>query len=74
MTTTVLELRCPLGPRRLLSKLRIAGGQPLIVPGNLVELSCDDCKRTLRRTDPGVNRVLHRFDMTGVLVESVIDR
>lgn len=72
--TTVLELRCPTGPKRLLSKLLVAGGQPRVVPGNLVELSCDDCKRTLRRTDPRVVRVLHRFDMTGALVESVVER
>lgn len=72
--TVVVELRCPTGPRRLLSKLRLTGEAPRIVPGNLVELSCDDCKRTLRRTDPSVARVLHRFDMAGTLVESVIDR
>ncbi len=72
--TTVVELRCPTGPRRLLSKLMLRGEPVRVVSGNLVELSCDDCKRMLRRTDPSVVRVLHRFDMAGALVESVIDR
>lgn len=73
--TTVVELRCPTGPKRLLSKLRLTGEQPRIIPGeNLVELSCDDCKRSLRRTNPNVVRVLHRYDLAGALVESVVER
>ena len=65
-----VELRCPVGPRRLLAKTVVAGEHPKIVEGNLVELSCDDCKRTLRQQGgPGL-RVLHRYNLLGDLVES----
>jgi len=66
----IVELRCPVGPRRLLAKTVVAGGHPKIVDGNLVELSCDDCKKTMRREGKPVLRVLHRFNLIGDLVES----
>ena len=68
-----VELRCPVGPRRLLSKLLIFGACPIIVPGNLVELACEDCKKTLRRQGQTLVRVLHRFDLAGDLVETYVE-
>lgn len=68
----VVELRCPVGPQRLLSKLLISGGHPEIVEGNLVELACADCKRSLRKQGKPVLRVLHQFDLGGDLIRSVI--
>lgn len=70
MSTRIVELRCPEGPRRLLSKLLIDGGRPKIVEGNLIELSCPDCKRRLRQEGQSIVRVLHRFNLAGDLVES----
>ena len=64
-----VELRCPVGPRRLLSKLLIAGERPHIV-GNLVELACSDCKQAERKKGNPVVRVLHRYDLSGALIES----
>lgn len=72
MSTRSVELRCPTGPRRLLSKLLLSGGQPHVVEGNLVELSCTDCKKRLRGEGREVVRVLHRFSLDGALVESVV--
>lgn len=66
-----IEIRCPVGPRRLLSKVISEGGTPHIT-GNLIEFACDDCKRYERKSDPDVVRVLHRFDLAGSLVESLI--
>lgn len=68
----VIEIRCPVGPRRLLSKVMSEGGLPHIVPGNLIEFACDDCKRWQRREDPKVQRILHRFNLAGDLVETVV--
>lgn len=70
-----VEIRCPVGPRRLLSKLLMAGEQPKHAEGNLIEFACDDCKRELRkrRTDTIV-RVLHRYNLAGVLVETIIEQ
>lgn len=65
------ELRCPVGPGRLLLKLLYQDGHPEIVNGNLVELACSDCKRTLRKQGRPVARVLHRFNLAGELVESI---
>lgn len=70
----IVELRCPIGPQRLLSKLVLARETPRIVPGNLIELACSDCKQTQRRRDPSVVRVLHRFNLVGELVESEVVR
>lgn len=68
-----IEIRCPVGPRRLLFKMLQAGDQPH-VSDNLIELSCDDCKRFARKEDPRVVRVLHRFDLSGALIESEVER
>lgn len=67
-----VEVRCPVGPRRLLSKLLLAGGTPQVVSGNLIEFSCSDCTKQARVKNPAVFRVLHRYDLTGELVESVV--
>lgn len=68
----LIEIRCPVGPRRLLFKMRLSGEQPH-VSDNLIELSCDDCKRTERKKNPTVIRVLHRFDLAGNLIESEVE-
>lgn len=70
-----IEIRCPVGPRRLLSKLLVRGEHPDITPDNLIEFACSDCKQTLsRQGNSRVKRVLHRYDLAGVLVETVVER
>lgn len=66
----MVDLRCPLGPRSLLARLAPVE-KPHITDGNLVELACSDCARTLRKQGKDVLRVLHRYDLAGSLVESV---
>ena len=66
-----VELRCPVGPRKLLSKLLVSGKQPDNVAGNLIEFSCEDCRRILRKRGVRVAHVLHRYDLAGELVETV---
>lgn len=67
-----VELRCPVGPKRLFSKLILAGDRPRITSGNLVEFACADCRKSVRATGQPCRLVLHRFDLVGELVESVI--
>lgn len=68
-----IELRCPVGPRKLFAKLRLEGVQPTMTSGNLLELSCQDCRRRARSEGrPDVGFVLHRFDILGNLVETVV--
>lgn len=68
-----VEIRCPVGPQRLLSKLRLSGERPVITGDNLIEFACDDCKRTIRRRGTPVYRVLHRYNLLGELVETVTE-
>ena len=66
-----IDLRCPIGPRKLLARLRSEGKKPSVVDGNLMELYCRDCSRDAKTTNEEVLHVLHRFDLIGDLVESV---
>lgn len=70
---TTVEIRCPVGPRRLFSKLLVSGEKPQVVEGNLIEFACDECKRTLRQQQTGqITRVLHRYNLAGELVETIV--
>ena len=67
------EIRCPVGPRRLLSKLRLSGEEAHYTDDNLIEFACDDCKRTYRKEGRDVFRVLHRYNFLGELVETEVE-
>lgn len=71
MTSEVVEIRCPVGPRRLLSKLLLSGDKPHITNDNLLEFACSDCRRALKLEGVYVDIVLHRYSLDGQLVESV---
>lgn len=67
------ELRCPNGPGKLLAKVFSAGEQPQYVhPANWIELACLDCKRARVRRGQDCQRVLHRFNIIGELIETLI--
>jgi hypothetical protein len=73
VTTTPIEVRCPEGPQRLLMKMRQNGEKPVYVEGMLIELACSDCRRTEKMHGrPVPLRVLHRFDLLGTLVETLL--
>lgn len=69
----IKEIRCPVGPQRLFLKLRIEGNQNLVNPElNCMELSCQDCCRSLRKEGYEVFRVLHRYAINAELIETVV--
>ena len=68
MDVQVVELRCAENPRRMFAKLLVAE-KAKIIEGNLLEFACRDCAR-----DYGVDQVLHRFDMSGKLLETEVLR
>jgi hypothetical protein len=78
-----VEVRCPVDqehpdgtchPGKLFLKLRLSGIHPTFVhPQNLIELSCSDCKRRLARQGVHVHRVLHRYDLSGSLIETLTE-
>jgi hypothetical protein len=74
-----IELRCPdalhgdCDAGKLLAKIRLSGERPTFVhPENLIELACDHCKAVRRRQGTPVRRVLHRYDLLGELIETLI--
>lgn len=68
-----VELRCPETAGKLLAKIQRAGEQPSFVrPENLIELNCESCKLSRRRSGQRVARVLHRYDILGSLVETLV--
>lgn len=74
LSPQAVELRCPVGdPGRLFAKVILSEDQPRVTSSNLLEVACQNCRRHMRgegRTD--VEFVLHRFDILGRLVETVI--
>lgn len=69
-----VDLRCPYGARALLAKIVQQGGEAHRTNENLMELACRDCARRERQKDSNIRRVLHRFNVLGELVESVVER
>jgi len=65
-----VDLRCPVGPRRLLAILRQEGKKPVYLEDNTVEFACSDCARAARREGRDVLRVLHRYNFIGELVDT----
>lgn len=63
----VVEIRCPLGPRRLFTKLRLEAQPFVYVDGNLIEFPCADC----RRRDADDVDVFHRYNFVGELVQTL---
>lgn len=68
-----IELRCPVGPRRLFALMIMRGERPSYVhPDNLIEFSCYDCRHSMERRGRSVLRVLHRYDLAGNLIETLV--
>jgi hypothetical protein len=73
MALEVVEIRCPVGPKKLFAKFRLEGGtSPHVTEDNLIEFACYECKKTEQRRDSSVSQVFHRFNFFGELVETAI--
>lgn len=79
-----VEIRCPqpvrtrngCSPGQLFAILVCSGEKPAVIqPDNLMEMACSNCRKTLER-DQGlqVGRVLHRFNLAGELVETLVEQ
>lgn len=68
----IVEVRCPVGPQRLFTKLRLGEETArYIQPDNLIEFSCQDCGRRLSRSIGVSTAVYHRFNFIGELIATV---
>lgn len=65
---STVEVRCPVGPRKLFTKLKLGEETGGYLSSGLIEFSCRDCAKRLR-----VNRVFHRFDFLGELIETDVE-
>ena len=70
LTDVDIPLRCPVGPKRLLAIVKSTGDHHGIVSGNLLELSCRDCRSLYGNDGRKPKQVLHRFNVIGELVET----
>lgn len=60
-----VEIRCPENPVRLFFRM----GRVVLVDGaNVIEVACRDCRNQYRKTRPGVDLVVHRFNVAGELI------
>lgn len=71
--TEKTEVRCPVGPRALLAKV-LPGDKKYIDGGQVLELACRDCTKVYRKSDSSVGRVLHRYNVIGELISTVVER
>lgn len=70
-----VEVRCPNGPRKLFTKLKLGEEFATMIPEfNLIEFSCRDCSRAQSRQMSEQVRVFHRFNFIGELVATVIQQ
>lgn len=69
---SIVEVRCPVGPQRLFTKLSLGKESISYVhPENLMEVTCSDCARRLSRDTGKRMRVFHRYNFLGEFVETV---
>lgn len=54
-------------------RLKLAGKNFVVTEDNLMEFSCDNCRKRLRQEGRFVTHVLHRYDFVGRVVETVIE-
>lgn len=70
----IVEVRCPVGPQKLFTKLKL--GEEFaqhIDEGNLIEFTCSDCSRRIGREQQRRVRVFHRFNFIGELVSTLVE-
>lgn len=69
----VVEVRCPVGPKRLFTKLKL--GEEFgryVSPENLIEFTCSDCAKQHNTADSRY-WVYHRFNFLGELVSTSVE-
>ncbi len=65
---TTVEVRCPLGPRKLFTKLKLGEEFGKYLPNNLIEFTCSDCAKRIGRERQQRVRVYHQFNFVGELI------
>lgn len=69
-----VEVRCPVGPRKLFTKLKL--GEEFATyseDGSSIEFTCGDCARRISRERNAPMRVFHRFNFLGELIKTTVE-
>lgn len=64
------ELRCPVNPLRLFMKIEDAH----LIEGNVISIACQDCRKDMRKTGIVVSRVIHRFNVIGECLDTLVEK
>lgn len=68
-----VEVRCPVGPQKLFTKLKLGEEFATHIPqGNLIEFTCRDCSRRVGRENGTDVQVYHQFNFIGELIKTVV--
>jgi hypothetical protein len=70
---TLVDLRCPVTPRRLFAKIRM-GEATIDRSDNTISVACDDCRSAMRRMGQDARLVVHTFTMLGVCIGTKVQR
>lgn len=70
---STVEVRCPVGPKKLFTKLKLGEEFAKYLPNNIIEFTCQDCAKRIGRERGNRVRVYHRFNFVGELVETVLE-
>ena len=68
-----VEVRCPVGPKKLFTKLKLGEEFGTYLPNNLIEFTCSDCAKSVRRETGDLVRVFHSFNFIGELIDSRVE-
>lgn len=68
-----VEVRCPVGPRKLFTKLKLGEEFATRLPGNLIEFTCSDCAKRIGRDRQQRVRVFHSFNFVGELISTRVE-
>lgn len=66
-----VEIRCPVGFRKLFMRMRISSEPLQVTEDNLMEFACNDCLRSHRRDGQTMSQVYHYYSFDGTLVHTV---
>jgi len=71
--TQTVEVRCPVGPKKLFTKLKLGEEFATITPSNCIEFTCSDCARRISREQQRRVRVFHTFNFVGDLIDTRVE-
>jgi hypothetical protein len=67
---STVEVRCPVGPKKLFTKLKLGEEFAKYLPDGLIEFTCTDCAKAFRRKTNHFFRIFHSYNFVGELIST----